>query len=354
MLKQQAQHVIFRCDASNTIGTGHVMRCLTLAHALHNKGAICAFVCRKAQGNLLEYIEQQGFKTHVLPESINTNEDHTLTAAFVKTLKHPPEWLVVDHYFLDKTWESHLRPHVHKIMVIDDLANRPHDCDLLLDQNMVPDMAHRYVGRLPDRCTQLLGPKYALLRPEFAEERRHIMNRTFPPKHILLNFGGGDKEGMILKSLQALYIAGYADKLTVVAGSQNPDAQLIEAACQKRPNTTYFATTHDMAKLMRAADLAIGAGGSTTWERMCLGLPCVTVTIADNQVEIAKFLSDNHYTFYAGFAAELTPEKLAKYLEKVFQDKEKFRGIEQYAHNHVDGNGTDIIADILLSKKSAK
>lgn len=330
------------------------MRCLTLAHALREKGADCVFICRKAAGNLLAYIEQQGFKTHALPENINTKEDHQRTVEFLHTFKHPPHWLVVDHYFLNAEWEGHLRPHVQHILVIDDLANRPHNCDLLLDQNMVPDMAHRYVGLLPDRCTQLLGPKYALLRPEFAEERKHVMNRQFPPKHVLLNFGGGDQRGMTLLSLKALSIAGYGGKLTVVAGAQNLDAAAIEAACQKRPNTTYLTTTNEMAKLMRGADLAIGAGGSTTWERMCLGLPCVTVAIADNQVEITKFLGDNHYTFYAGLAEALTPETFAKYLEKVFVDKEKFKGIEQYAQTHVDGKGASLVAEIVLSKEGRK
>ena len=356
MLNQQTQQagqlIAFRCDASNTIGTGHVMRCLTLADALKQKGATCLFVCRAAKGNIIEHIKAQGFAVHPLPENVNVEQDWQQTVAFLKTLKHPPYWLVVDHYHLDATWEGHLRPYVNHILVIDDMANRPHMCDVLLDQNMVPDMSHRYTGLLKGKSIELLGPKYALLRPEFVEARKQVTKRTFPPKHVLVNFGGGDHKSMCLMSLRALNYMGYPGGVTLVAGGNNPDMDELEALCAKRPNTTFYKTTDNMAELMRRADIAIGAGGATTWERMCMGLPCVTVAIADNQVEIAKFLGENHYTFYAGLADELTPQSLATYLEEVFFDEEKFRGIEQYAMGHVDGQGAPTLAHILLDKDS--
>ena len=351
MLNQQTQQlIVFRCDASNTIGTGHVIRCLTLAHAMKAKGATCVFVCRDAKGNLNDYIEAKGFTVHALPDDVTAEQDWQQTTKFVKGLKQTPFWLVVDHYHLDVKWEHQLRPYVGHIMVIDDMANREHVCDLLLDQNMVPDMAHRYKGLLHGRVVELLGPKYALLRDEFLEERAKVTKRTFTPKHVLINFGGGDHKSMCLMSLRALSYMGYPGKVTLVAGGNNPDLNELEILCSKRPNTTFLKSTNKMAELMREADIAIGAGGSTTWERMCLGLPCVTIAVAENQVEIAEFLGENHYTFYAGLAKNLTPQKLATYLQQVFFDEKKFRGIEEHSSAHVDGTGAQTIASILLDK----
>ncbi len=352
MINQQITQIIFRCDASTTIGSGHVIRCLTLAKALTKKGSICMFVCKKAEGDLIEQIKTQGHLVHVLPALTTPEQDWQHTTAFVKTLKHSPDWLIVDHYGLDVKWEDKLRHNANKLMVIDDLANREHVCDLLLDQNMVHDMAHRYKGLLHGKCVELLGPKYALLRPEFAAEKKRIIKRTFPPRHVLITFGGTDHENMALLSLKALNYMGYPGQVTLVAGQNNQNTAELELMCSKRPNTTFMQSTDKMAEIMRKADIAIGAAGMTTWERMCLGLPCVTIAVNENQVEMAEFLGSNHYSFYAGTSASLTSQKLATYLENVFFDSKKFRGIEKYAVDHVDGNGATDIADILLDKDS--
>ena len=326
------------------------MRCLTLADALADKGADCTFVCRKANGNLLELIENRGFKSHALPADVTAEQDWMQTNAFIETLKHKPLWLVVDHYNLDIEWERHIRPVVYNTMVIDDMANRKHMCELLLDQNLVPDMSHRYKDLIEGRCVELFGPKYALLRDEFAEERKQVTKRKFPPESILVNFGGGDHKSMCLMTMRALKMAGYKGKVTLVAGGLNPDMDELEALATARPNTEFHKTTNKMATLMREADLAIGASGSTTWERMCLGLPCVTIAIAENQVEIASFLGKHHYAFYAGLANDIITESFAEYLEEVLADEEKFRGIEQYSMDHVDGKGAHFVADIMLDK----
>ena len=170
--------VVFRADASVTIGTGHVMRCLTLAEALRKAGAEVAFVCRELDGNLAGLIEARGFDVHVLPPlepptdpltwtAAHWHEDAAQTASFLKTRA---DWLVVDHFALEHRWEKEMREHANRLMVIDDLADRVHDCDLLLDQNYLQEPA-RYDTLVPAHCRKLLGPAYALLRDEFRRAR---------------------------------------------------------------------------------------------------------------------------------------------------------------------------------------
>ena len=335
--------VVFRADASASIGSGHVMRCLTLADALRGEGAECHFICREAEGNMLGYIAERGYSAHGLPVDISPHEDAAQTAEIIKVISPQASaapYLVVDHYGLAKTWQQTLRPHTGGIMVIDDLADRPHDCDILLDQNMVENFESRYKTLVPEGCMTLLGPQYALLRPEFAALRAKSKGGTFPPEHIFVNFGGGDQLGMTLRTLMALAHAKFRGTLTVVAGHQNPDGAAIKTLCANRPNTNYYPATDKMAALMAAADLAIGAGGSTTWERMCLGVPTLTVVTAPNQLEIAKCLGKQGLIYYAGQAESLDEQTLGEKIKHVFSDRRVFLDMRDKAQELVDGKGT--------------
>jgi UDP-2,4-diacetamido-2,4,6-trideoxy-beta-L-altropyranose hydrolase len=175
--------VIFRVDSSNAIGSGHVMRCLTLADALREKGCTCQFVCRNHLGKLSALIQEKGYRVTLLPlqefqveayprhvawVGADWRTDAKETGALIATLETPPDWLVVDHYGLDARWETSLRPGVGRIFVMDDLVDRQHDCDLLLDQNLVANRASRYVGKVPKHAGLMLGPEYALLQPQYA------------------------------------------------------------------------------------------------------------------------------------------------------------------------------------------
>ena len=186
-----------------------------------------------------------------------------------------PAWLIVDHYALDLRWESILRPRVGKIMVIDDLADRPHDCELLLDQNLYQDMETRYDPLVPATCAKLLGPKYALLRPEFAQARKNLRQRDGQVMRILVFFGGVDPTNETAKAIHAL--ASIADRqfaVDVVVGSGNPHKQQIENLCAEHEGFHYHCQVDNMAELMAAADLAIGAGGDGDVGAVCCGVGC--------------------------------------------------------------------------------
>lgn len=300
-------NIAFRTDASLQIGTGHVMRCLTLADALQTAGAQCHFICREHPGNLIVQIRQRGFAVSVLPkatEPSTTNElpveahsnypawlgtDWATDAAQSKNAigVTAVDWLIVDHYAIDARWEQVLRPLCCKLMVIDDLADRPHDCDLVLDQNLGRD-ADDYSQLVPEGCTVLAGPLYALLRPEFAALRDVSLGRRAAPQleHLLITMGGVDQDNVTGKVLETLRDCQLPTNLhiTVVMGSHAPWLERVQLlANQMQQPTVVKINVNNMAQLMTDSDLAIGAAGSTSWERCCLGLPTLMVVLAENQ-----------------------------------------------------------------------
>jgi len=309
--------LVFRADASLLMGSGHVMRCLTLADALAAQGAQCHFISRAHPGNLLELIRQRGFAVTALPVELPLPPANTQVAS--EHLKAPvhaswlgcdwqtdaeqtrlilaklqPDWLVVDHYALDQRWETALRPHYQKLMVIDDLGDRPHQCDLLLDQNL-GHQPKDYASLVPAQCKVLTGPQYALLRPEFAALRAYSLQRRQQPalKKVLITMGGVDQPNATGQVLQALKCCALPQdcRISVVMGLQAPWLQQVGAQAQAMPwPTEVLVNISDMAQRMADSDLAIGAAGSTSWERCCLGLPTLMVVLADNQRAIAEAL----------------------------------------------------------------
>lgn len=298
--------IAFRADASVQIGTGHVMRCLTLADELTRQGHECRFVCREHEGHLGELITSKGYGLTLLP-SCSDNELDTKDSRsdnYARWLGVPwqedarqtlgaltpwkPDCLVVDHYALDAEWERALANAVGSIMVIDDLANRPHECALLLDQNL-GRVESDYDGLLPLDCQRLIGPGYALLRPEFANLREQSMNRRQPPalKRILISLGGVDRTNVTGQVLDAISASALpvTTELDIIMGAAAPYLDEIRQQVARMPfKATVSVNVTDMAERMCLADLSIGAAGGTSWERCCLGLPAVLVILADNQV----------------------------------------------------------------------
>lgn len=306
--------VVFRTDASIEIGSGHVMRCLTLANALAQQGAECHFICREHPGHLLDSIQAQGHRVIALPvlkasagASLTSDqpahatwlgatqeEDAQLCQDFLKDLQ--PDWLIVDHYALDYVWESRLQPYCKHLMVVDDLADRHHQCDLLLDQTYGRKPSE-YSALVPEHCEILCGADYALLRPEFAQWREYSLKRRADAelKQLLINLGGVDKDNVTTQVLAALQSSDLPDdcRIIVVMGSSAPWIESVAAQAQKLPWTTdvKVGVSH-MAELMAESDLAIGAAGATSWERCCLGLPSILVVLAANQQQVAEQISN--------------------------------------------------------------
>ena len=290
-------YIVFRTDATSQIGSGHFMRCLTLADELKKQGAQIWFVSRNLPEHLRDMLAAKGIQLVPLANTASaTPIDDLAHSAWLgisqaqdaqDTIQALAEqswdWLVVDHYALDARWESAMRNTAKRIMVIDDLADRQHDCELLLDQNYYADMQTRYSGKVPAHCQLLLGPRYALLREKFRKLREQIKPRTGEVKKLLVFFGGVDADnytGLAIKALADMALKEV--QVDVVIGAQHPCHTEIETQCATRGFVCHV-QTDKMAELMSASDLAIGAGGTAIWERCCLGLPAISLCVAENQ-----------------------------------------------------------------------
>lgn len=329
-------NVFFRVDASLTIGSGHVSRCLTLAHELAAKGARICFICREHEGHLCDLISRSGFVVIRLVARPTTSrrgavatpheewlggpweEDARSTAAHIQACG-TADWLVVDHYGIDARWEQGVRPYARNLLVIDDLADRAHECNLLLDQNLVDEGASRYSSRVSPTCATLLGPYYALLQPLYRELRSKAAPRQGDVRRILVYFGSGDRFGLRAKTLEALArldVAGV--KVDLVVGT-NAAADEAAGALPRAlgDRVTIHSRISSLAPLMLAADLSVGATGATTWERLCLGLPTIAITVAPNQRPIAQSLHDRRLLRWLGDADSVNVEAITAELHAV-------------------------------------
>lgn len=327
--------VAFRADASVEIGTGHVMRCLTLADALRDEGAQCLFLCRPHEGHLLDLIADRRHEAIALPRHGTVTPADPNAPAHADWLGadwetdaedcrkalagREADWLIVDHYALDHRWEKAMRQICHHLLVVDDLADRAHDCDILLDQNLGRRAAD-YRNLLPQGAQTLIGPRYALLRPEFSALREESLARRKHARlrHLLITMGGVDKDnatGAVLDALKGCDLPREL-QIAVVMGPYAPWLAQVRAQAATMPRPTQVLSgVRDMARLMVEADLAIGAAGSTSWERCCLGLPTIQLVLADNQALIADALEQ------ASAAVTLEISSIGLSLPQFFKDK---------------------------------
>lgn len=334
--------IVIRGDSSFEMGTGHLMRCLTLAGKLRSKKAEVYFVCRELPGHLCDVIEKDGFFVFRLPYNQECAENNSTlahahwlgddwrndaeqTKNALLTINNV-DWLIIDHYALDHNWETKLRPFVKNIMVIDDLADRVHDCDVLLDQNLHEDMESRYHGLLPVSCKTFLGPTHAILRNEFIEARKHFRPRDGYMKRMLLFFGGSDVGNMTMKALEALIpLVEKGMNLDVVVGSSNPNREQVREFTAKYPAISYHCQINYMAFLMLQADIAIGAGGIATWERCYVGLPSLTVITAENQVESTVALAKTGAIYLLGTSDVVTSTQICAAVEWAMNNRNKVK-----------------------------
>jgi len=347
--------IVIRADASHRIGSGHVMRCATLGNQLRKHGAHVSFISRLLPGHYCRWLESNGFTVATLPEvTLPSCDDISANgvslAAEISESQHilksiqNVDWLIVDHYDFDARWESAMRPLVKKILAIDDLADRSHDVDVLLDQNLKADL-NPYAGRVSPSCTQLLGPTFSLLRPEFRAARQSGRKRDGRISRVIVFMGGSDPKGYTSKVLDAWISAAINEiSLDVVVGDASPHVRALESRCAQIPNARVHVQVPDMADLMNHADLMVGGAGSTTWERCCLGLPSVLVSIADNQRSIGSLVAKAGAALYLGDIESVTQTDIAHAITSLIGDPERTRSMSVAASGLVDGLGVNRVA----------
>lgn len=340
------------------------MRCLTLADELRVRGAECHFICRDHSGNLIGLIRGRGFVVVEIPTgsaefrpevALPNVHAHWLgcewqidakqTLDVVQTIR--PDWLVIDHYAIDGQWEEILRPQVRRMLVIDDLADRTHLCDLLLDQNLGRDPSD-YAAKVPSQCVVLAGPRYALLRREFQAHRAASLGRRKNPKlrQLLITMGGVDSPNATGKVLEALKRCALPEggRILVVMGPHAPWlAQVKEVATTMPWLTEVRVGVENMALLMAESDMAIGAAGATVWELCCLGVPSLMAVLAENQRAAAAALVKRS----AIRSLDLT--NLVVDLKESVEDIDWFEETSEHATEVCDGRGCQFIVEKMYS-----
>jgi UDP-2,4-diacetamido-2,4,6-trideoxy-beta-L-altropyranose hydrolase len=344
---ERSVSVTIRADASAAIGTGHVVRMLALAGELVRRDARVAFVARTMPDHLRSAIRDAGIAFAALRDDA---DDATATRA---ALGDRRGLLVVDHYGIGAEWEAALRPHCAAIVAIDDLADRRHACDVLVDQNHHPDPAARYAGLVPAGTTLLLGPQFALLRPQFARERTRALGRDArSPMRIFVCFGGSDPSNETTKALAGIAASRYRGvPVDVVVGGASPHRATIEAF-DALAHLRVFAGVTEIAPLMAEATLAIGAGGTMTWERCALGLPSMLAVLAENQDALTASLAREGTVVSVGPASATTPQTYREALDAL--DDAGLDRMRRRSAELVDGRGATRVAERILAAAAAE
>lgn len=346
---------LFRVDSSIAIGSGHVMRCLTLARALLARGYKSLFVCREHAGNLIHFVKQQGFEVYSIPMGFHhdsnlpyadwlgasLDEDINVSRSAVKYFE--PTWIVVDHYALDQAWEEAVRPVGCRLLVIDDLADRSHLCDVLLDQNL-GRCSSSYRNLVPVSCKILAGPVNALLRPEFKELRNfsNLRRKATSVKEVLVTLGGVDQcdyTGQILEALKLCDIPN-TYSFTVVMGEVAPHLETVKKVASTCPwEIQVVSGVSNLAQRMANSDLAIGAAGGTSWERCCLGLPTILVIMAENQRPSGLALKSAGAVHLIDLAFPLQEQLQSSFT--LMDNQDFLQSMSQSAANVCDGLGVE-------------
>lgn len=350
--------VIIRADASAHIGSGHIMRCLVLADELKAAGKDVVFVCRLLTGHSCEYIEQRGYRVLRVPsdiplqlpsdpEEFRKDIDTVLRAS--SSSNPQTNWLIIDHYSIDHTWEKAVRNYFDGIFVIDDFSNRYHTADLLLNQNIPNEMAYRYHNLVPHHCKLLLGPEFLLLRPDFYTARRNLRNREGKLNRLLVFFGGSDPTNETKKVLQTLKNMVIQDiRIDIIIGRANHQVSSITQSCKEISNVELHFQIENMAELIANADFALGAGGVSMWERCYLGLPSAVVIQADNQQEASSWVSNMGAVWYMGEHHQVTAQHYESILYKALSSPQALEDMSSRGLELTAGKG-DKASQVLLS-----
>jgi UDP-2,4-diacetamido-2,4,6-trideoxy-beta-L-altropyranose hydrolase len=312
--RSAALSAVFRVDADPRIGIGHLIRCLTLADALVLHGAALRFVSRRLAESLRMQITSRGHEFHAIDYAGDTVDEGADAAATARAIADRQwDWIVADHYALGARWERAMRAHGRHILAIDDLADRHHDCDAILDQNYFVEGEQRYLGKVPADCEVLAGPTYALLRPEYREHRERLRRPNKTPGRVFVFFGGTAPF-----RLNALAVEALSDpqlrhlEIDLVCGGEAESHERLRHQASGRAATRIHALRPHLADLMADADLALGAAGTTTWERMCLGLPSLVVTTAENQLPISRRLAEQKLIRLIGGSESITADDIRR------------------------------------------
>lgn len=354
--------VAIRVDASEVIGTGHVRRCLALAHALREAGAAVRFVTRDLGCGAAAAIEGAGFAAIVLrkPDGLvapsvvphaawaGIDGESDAAEAIAALADWSPAWVVVDHYAFDARWHRSIREALRcRIAIIDDLADRALDGDLIVDHNYAPDHRRKYEGWAAAQTEVLGGPRFALLGPAFATAARY--EPQDPVHSVGVFMGGVDRDNVSAVVIDAIARAGFCGEVEIVSTHANPHLKQLLRKAEGRPSTQVVTDLPDLAAFFSRHGIQIGAGGGATWERCCVGAPTLLLVVAQNQLAVVPGLAGKNVIVTPDPVGTLDPDHIAQSLRRLLADAQLRSGLSARARALVDGLGARRVALRMLA-----
>ena len=319
-------NVLIRADAGSDVGYGHIVRCLSLAESLIRHGAAVTVATRSPSEDIIVRVREVGATLRDIgpAHEPQASAQNVLSAALQRQDAQDSigtddtQWdaVVVDHYRLDAEWEGIVRSHARKLVVVDDLANRSHVADVLVDHNWYgSDTGERYAELVAPATVQLLGPGYCLLSPVYATMRQTRADVNRPPRRVLINFGGTDATGQTLLAANAA-LESTNLLIDIVIGSRTLLSEALIGLSHSEPRVTLHVAVPHMADLLSRADLVVGASGTGTWERLCMKLPSIVTTVSESQSGVTRALARAGVCTWLGVASEVRPADYADALHR--------------------------------------
>ena len=332
-------NIVFRNDSSFKIGTGHTRRSLSLAVHLKSLGANCKFVCRNDPGNINDLVRSCNIP---LIEFNNNRIEDEINAVRGAFNEENLDWIIIDSYLIDIETETALRPHVSKILVIDDFSDRHHDCDLFLNPSIGTEKLTRSL--LPVGCQILLGSKYAMVSEKFIQQSKVPRVQKEKVKNVMVFFTSGDDNGETLKALEGLKDLGF--KITVVLNDECKTNRTVSNMCTAK-NWTIYNYVENMSDLIGSVDLVVGSGGSSNFERCLLGVPAIVSALSEDQINIAEQLSEIGAVIYLGPSKTVATKDYENAVVSLTSKKLKEMSIA--GQQLIDGLGVERVSQCIMS-----
>jgi UDP-2,4-diacetamido-2,4,6-trideoxy-beta-L-altropyranose hydrolase len=344
-------NLLFRTDASVTMGTGHVMRCLALAQAWQDAGGSAMFAMTECTAAIEVRLAAEFCDVLFVSSRAGTQDDLRETSALAR--KHKAQWIVVDGYQFNTDYQRALKEAGFKILFLDDYGHARHYfADLVLNQNV---SASESLYQLKEAQTRLLlGPRYSLLRREFAPWRDWKREISPVGDRVLVIMGGSDAENLTARAIEGLRLAGLELQTTVIVGGSNPHLETLQGAtAQTGQKITLRRDVANIAELMARADVAISAAGSTCWELCLLGLPALLIDVAENQTAIARELHLRACAVHVGNQT-VSAGTIGYQLRLVLQSYEFRRSLSNQCRELVDGLGARRVVSVLQGERDLR
>lgn len=362
-MKSNAE-IAIRCDYSPLIGSGHFFRCLTLANKFEELGKRVVFASANPDPRSIFSVDFPYAWVQLKSDTVTPNIVDDCSHAHFRVFTQEQdaalfadaftgsyfEWIIVDHYGLDRKWHEACRSLTSGICVIDDLADRHHDCDILIDQTRVGASINIYADKVPSHCKMCIGPQYALLQPEYSKRHssRHIRKKV---KHVLIFFGGADLKGMTKKCIEVINDPLFDDiKFTVITGALS--AHTFES--MTKPNITIEHHVRDIVALLDEVDIAIGSCGTHSFERACLGVPAICIPVAENQFNIYAMLKSLGAILAVDYDCPNAIGQIKNHLSVLIENPSLIEKISSKAYDLTDGYGVEKITNMMNTLSAEK